>query len=216
MNVVAFSAQARACAILQGRDPSVLQEIRSPGIAAAIWQRNPAPEFTAWINALPPESVPRLRTLVAVSAVETCIHAACDLTDTPKGPMRDRLASDIAALGFIMGQVMDTDLLHLRLDAVTTNACRKFHIDNMRARMLCTYRGTGTQLALPGQEHAPMEVTTGSVTLLRGTRWPGNENTALRHRSPPIEGTGETRLLVVLDPATDYKPDDSIHEGNPP
>ena len=60
------------------------------------------------------------------------------------------LAGDVAALAFIMAEVMRSPLLHLRLEAVSTDACRRFHIDNMTARMLCTYRGAGTQLAQPG------------------------------------------------------------------
>ncbi|MBX2876010.1 MAG: DUF1826 domain-containing protein [Saprospiraceae bacterium] len=30
------------------------------------------------------------------------------------------------------------------------------------------------------------------------------------HRSPPIEGTGETRLVLVLDPVADQEPTPNI------
>jgi hypothetical protein len=43
-------------------------------------------------------------------------------------------------------------------------------------------------------------VATGAPILLRGTLWPGDPPSGLMHRSPPIEGTGETRLVLVLDP----------------
>ena len=39
--------------------------------------------------------------------------------------------------------------------------------------------------------------------LLRGTLWQERPRTGLLHRSPPIEGTGETRLVLVLDPIDD-------------
>lgn len=207
MNVVAFPQKTEARSILQARDPSVLNSIAAPGIAAAIWQREPLPEFTRWIEALPIEQLPRLRTIVAVGSVTPCVHAACDGAGTPPGPFRDMLAGDITAMAQIMAEVMDAPMMHLRLDVVTTNACRKFHIDNKTVRMLCTYRGTGTQLAQPGQEAAPTLVTTGSVALLRGKRWP-RERTGLLHRSPPIEGTGEARLLAVIDAAWDFEPED--------
>jgi len=42
---------------------------------------------------------------------------------------------------------------------------------------------------------------------MRGTLWPAKPATGLLHRSPPIEGSGETRLLLVLDPI--YDPDDA-------
>jgi hypothetical protein len=43
-------------------------------------------------------------------------------------------------------------------------------------------------------------VPTGAPILLRGTLWPEQPKSGLLHRSPPIEGSGETRLLLVLDP----------------
>lgn len=45
-----------------------------------------------------------------------------------------------------------------------------------------------------------MTVPTGSPIILRGTRWPETPVSRLLHRSPPIVGTGETRLVLVLDP----------------
>ncbi|MFV0332985.1 MAG: DUF1826 domain-containing protein [Tropicimonas sp.] len=211
MNVLAFPRRGRANAIVQAREPSVLHSIAAPGVATTIWQRDPAPGVTRWINALAPENLPRLRSTVTVGAVETCVHAACDMAGTPPGRFRDMLASDIAALGLIMTEVMGTPLLQLRLDVVSTNACRRFHLDQMTARMLCTYRGAGTQFAQPGQEHSPVSMMAGSVALLRGARWPGGEETTLLHRSPPIEGTGETRLLAVIDPASDHATNDGMH-----
>ena len=204
MNVIAFPSRGDARAVLHSHDPDILQTIKSPGIAAAIWERKPLPGFLDWIGALPARNLPRLRTLVPVGAVEPCVQSACDLAGIADGAFRDLLASDLAALSLIMAEVMASPMLHLRLEVITTNSCRRFHIDNMTARMLCTYRGRGTQLAQVGREDWPQQISTGSVTLLRGTRWP-QETTRLLHRSPPIEGTGETRLLAVIDPAGDYR-----------
>lgn len=39
----------------------------------------------------------------------------------------------------------------------------------------------------------------GSVVLLKGHSWPGNEGRGAIHRSPPIEKVGERRLLLKLD-----------------
>ncbi|WP_152618489.1 DUF1826 domain-containing protein [Leisingera sp. ANG-Vp] len=211
MSIVDFPIRGEACSVLQARDASALSGIKQPGVAAAIWQREPAPEFVNWISGLPPDKLPKLRSLVGADALEGCIQAACSLAGTPAGPERDMLAGDIAALGYLMSEIMETPLLHVRLEAVSTNACRRFHVDNMTARMLCTYRGAGTQLTQPGTEAAPLSVSQGSAVLLRGRCWPGEEQTVLLHRSPPIEGTGETRLLAVIDPAFDYKPEGRLH-----
>lgn len=211
MNVIDYPVFTEADAMVQGRDASVLSNISRRGVAAALWRRDPASDFLDWIGSLAPENLPRLRTLVTVAALQSCVHAACDLSRTPTGPFREMLAGDVAALGFIMGEIMETSLLHVRLDVVTTDACRKFHVDNMTARMLCTYRGTGTQVAQAGSEDSPVTVSAGQAILLRGVRWPGNEETTLLHRSPPIAGTGETRLLLAIDSAEDYKPETVFH-----
>ncbi|EEE38158.1 hypothetical protein RKLH11_1999 [Rhodobacteraceae bacterium KLH11] len=106
---------------------------------------------------------------------------------------------------------MSATFLRLRLDVVTTNACRRFHIDAITARLVCTYRGTGTQYGVSTDGADPQRVftvQTGSPILLRGTLWPAEPPSGLLHRSPPIEGTGETRLVLVLDPVTD--PEDEL------
>ena len=51
-------------------------------------------------------------------------------------------------------------------------------------------------------------VPTGAPILLRGTLWPTVPRSGLLHRSPPIEGTGETRLMLILDPVSD--PDEEV------
>ena len=93
--------------------------------------------------------------------------------------------------------------LRLRFDVVTGNACRKFHVDAITARLVCTYRGAGTQYGMSTDGTDPSRVfavATGAPILLRGSLWPEEPASGLLHRSPPIEGTGETRLVLVLDP----------------
>lgn len=48
-------------------------------------------------------------------------------------------------------------------------------------------------------------VPTGAPVLLRGSLWPPKPETGLLHRSPPIEETGEKRLVLVLDPIFDLE-----------
>jgi hypothetical protein len=85
------------------------------------------------------------------------------------------------------------------------------NIDAVTARMICTYRGPGTQYRIEGDKVAPdtiHDVPQGSAIILRGTDWPTSGQTRLRHRSPPIEGTDTTRLLVVLDPVAGLEDDE--------
>ncbi|KPQ13316.1 MAG: Protein of unknown function (DUF1826) [Rhodobacteraceae bacterium HLUCCO18] len=186
--------------------PEGLSALHRPGCAAAIWRRQPLPGFQSWINRLDPDVLPRARVILRPEAVRNAASEACDASGTPVGPERDRLVDDIAALADIFAGLMRASWLRLRLDAVSTNACRRFHIDAVTARLVCTYCGTGTQYGISTDGAEPRRiftVPTGAPLLLRGTLWPERPRSGLMHRSPPIEGTGETRLVLVLDPVDD-------------
>lgn len=186
--------------------PEELQTFRYPGCAAAIWRRQPVPGFTAWTGGLAPELLPRARMILRPKAVRSVAAEVCCTAGMPEHPERDRLVDDIAALADLFAGLMRARWLRLRLDVVTTNACRRFHVDAVTARLVCTYRGTGTQYGLAPGGGEPAEiftVPTGAPILLRGTLWPEHPRRGLLHRSPPIEGTGEARLVLVLDPLDD-------------
>jgi len=182
-----------------------LSAIRRPGCAAAIWRRPPLPGFQSWIDALEPARLPKARVILRPENVRETVHGICDEFGTPAGRQRDRLIDDTAALADMFAGLMRAPYLRLRFDVVTTNACRKFHIDVVTARLICTYRGTGTQYGISTDGAEPRRVftvPTGAPMLLRGTLWPDRAKSGLRHRSPPIEGTSETRLVLVLDPVS--------------
>jgi hypothetical protein len=169
------------------------------------------PRFQSWIDGLDPDVLPRARVILRPEAVREVAEEVCNASGTPEGPERDRLVDDTAALADAFAAIMRARWLRLRLDVVTTNGCRRFHIDAVTARLVCTYRGTGTQYGISTDGHEPrlvFTVPTGSPILLRGTLWPDRSRSGLLHRSPPIEGTGETRLVLVLDPVDD--PEDEV------
>lgn len=186
--------------------PAGLAAIRNPGTAAALWERTPLSRFQTWIDALPPEQLPQARIILRPEAVCDALIEVARSCGTPECAERNMLIEDASALAAIFADVMDCAHLQLRLDVIQTNACRKFHIDAVTARLICTYRGTGTQygLSTTGDDPATiLTVPTGAPLVLRGTRWPESPPSGLLHRSPPIAGTGETRLLLVLDPVED-------------
>ncbi|MBY8978321.1 DUF1826 domain-containing protein [Rhodobacteraceae bacterium NNCM2] len=186
--------------------PEGLSTIHKPGCAAAIWRRAPLPKFQSWIDALPPEQLPGTRIILRPERVREALVTLVQTTGTPACPERDMLVDDIAAMADIFADVMRAPYLRLRLDVVSGNACQKFHIDTVTARLVCTYRGTGTQYGISTDGAEPRRVftvPTGAPIILRGRLWPETPQSGLLHRSPPIQGTGETRLLLVLDPVID-------------
>lgn len=204
MNVVRDFLNQTPVAVAE--TPEDLSGLLRPDCPAIVWDREPLARFQQWIDDLAPGQLPRTRTILRTADVREATAKVCELCGTPDCAERSLLIDDVAALAHIFAGLMHAPYLQLRLDVVTTNACRKFHIDAVTARFVCTYRGMGTQYALAtdtAEQGRISTVPTGSPILLRGTLWPEKPNAGLLHRSPPIEGTGETRLLLVLDPVCD-------------
>jgi len=202
--VTEFSASDSGVKVVDTLDG--LAAIKTPACAAAIWERTPLQSFQSWINRLDPIELPRARVVVRPNTVREAVVHICDMSAIGEGFERNMLVDDIAALASGFASISNAPFLRLRLDGVNTNACSKFHVDVVTSRLICTYRGTGTQygFATGGGEPQRIETTpTGSPIVLRGKLWPEHPATHFVHRSPPIAGTGETRLLLVLDPIDD-------------
>lgn len=190
------------------RDEQGLECFRDPACAAAIWHREIPVDSMTWLSNLKTGTLPNGRVVLQAKAVEDTVRNLCDIAETPEGQHRDWLIADISNLAQCFAVLMRAPYLRLRLQAVTTNACRKFHRDAIAGRLVCTYRGTGTQYGTSDKGDDPTRVftvPTGAPVLFRGTLWPTDPPSGLLHRSPPIEGTGETRLVLVLDPIFDLE-----------
>ncbi|MCG8561784.1 MAG: DUF1826 domain-containing protein [Hyphomicrobiales bacterium] len=186
--------------------PAGLSAIHNPDCAAVIWRRQMLPGFQSWIDALPPEQLPQARVILRPEDVRDAVFQICEAAGIANCAEREQLVDDTAVLADIFADLVPAPYLRLRFDVVTTNACTRFHIDAVTARLVCTYRGTGTQYGVAADGAEPRRVftvPTGAPILLRGTLWPERPKSGLLHRSPPIEGTGETRLVLVLDPVLD-------------
>ncbi|MEM9582737.1 MAG: DUF1826 domain-containing protein [Pseudomonadota bacterium] len=209
MSFLRQRVQGAAIGVAVADDPAALKTFLAPGCAAAIWRRQTPRPVQGWLDTIDPDSLPHGRVILPRNAVAQTVRHLCDISGLPEGTERSWLCDDIAYLAEMFSDLMQAQCLRLRLEAVTSNACRKFHIDVIKARLVCTYRGTGTQYGISTDGSDPRRVftvQTGAPILLRGTLWPAQPASGLLHRSPPIEGTGETRLLLVLDPV--YDPED--------
>jgi hypothetical protein len=194
--------------------PEDLCIIHHASCPAVIWHRQPLTGFQQWIDGLDPARLPRVRTTLRPDAVPYAVEHLCADAGLADDRECARLIGDVSAMAQIFAEVMAADYLAMRLEVVTSNACRKFHIDALRARLICTYRGTGTQYGSAPEDGDPYQihtVPTGAPMILRGTEWPVRPACGFVHRSPPIEGTGETRLVLVLDPVESLDPPINQH-----
>lgn len=206
MNLVRAMFKDATDGVRVAQDLSGFGTFLEPDCAALIWQRCLPREVQFWLDSLDADTLPTGRVILPKGAIAETIAHLCDMSGLPKSDERAWFEADIAEMARVFSGLMRTGYLRLRLDKIETDACRKFHIDAITARLVCTYRGPGTQYGIAKHGTDPKQVftvPTGAPMLLRGTQWPADPPPGLLHRSPPIEGTDQMRLVLVLDPVFD-------------
>lgn len=193
-----------------GDDRSVLDSIRHSLVNLAVWRRRLATPLAEAARAIASAGIGDIRFTAAPDAVaETIAHR---LGMAGAGPAdRELIAADIARLADVHAAIMRLPLIEARLERITTNACHKFHADYVSARLITTYHGPGTEwidtrdaarhaAGAPVATLAVRRLPTGAVALFKGRIWAPED--AIVHRSPPIAGSGEARLVLVINPGT--------------
>jgi hypothetical protein len=193
--------------VIWGSNAEILNDIRRPGVSLAIWRRPRPPQLADWLERLPPECLPEGRFVAAVQDARSSLSSLCDVVGLNE-PIRDLLVDDVMILVRRFAEVTRQDRVDIRLEAVDHDSCWRFHRDHVGFRLNATYRGPGTQW--PPLEHAqhaakaqrryrgPLnEVAPFSAALIKGVVLAGDH--ALLHRSPPIAGSGVSRLFLCLN-----------------
>jgi hypothetical protein len=158
-----------------------------------------------------------LRQVLQANVDSESLLAQLPRVDGNNEQARHDFATDLSLLCEMYACLFDIDQIGLRLSVLNRAMCPRFHVDHVVCRMICTYWGPGTEW-LPevnvnrsavGQpsdsgekrhnETAVQRLGEGSVALLKGENWPGNEGRGLVHRSPAASAD-QPRLVVTLDP----------------
>jgi hypothetical protein len=196
-----------------GRGAKVLEAINQPGVELAAWQREPDPAWAAWLKSLAPDTWPACRLTLTPEDATAALDASFDACGSPSCPAREAFVDDVARLVVLFAALTQAPQVRLRLERITGDACRRWHRDCVPLRLICTYRGLGTQwvppvvsaevLAQPDNDTPQaMAFQAADVALFKGCGWPGQPHDGgIVHRSPLIAGTGMARLVLVLDTA---------------
>lgn len=197
--------------LLCGTTSAVLARALEPRIELALWRREPDAPLAQWLDDLPASALPTLRLRLRAIEVPLALQLACEAAHTPAGPQREAWVADVAHLALRFAQITACELLRLRLDRVDGDACRRWHRDCVSLRLLCTYRGPGTEwvapqyaedaLARPDHYDGPTKrMPTQAVALYKGCGFSGQRHDGgLVHRSPRIAGQGLQRLVLCLE-----------------
>ena len=171
----------------------------------AIWERPTLAGVAALLEGAPAD----VRFETSLAALQARLRTELRKAGFAAEAVQSQLIDDVSQLAAAFGSIARLDALEIRLEVVTTDSCRKFHADYVRARLITTYCGAGTQwldnddAALVQQGLEPRHIhalTEGDVGIFKGKL---ATSAPIIHRSPPIAGTGEKRLLLVINPAED-------------
>ena len=201
----------------EGRDPQILTDIYRNNTNIAIWQRQLNDELTLAIDEIL-KSNARLAITEVVTAESTRskLYQALGKTNAVI-----TISNDISLLVDMFCCLFDIKQAGLRLTALDSAMCPRFHFDRIPCRMVSTYQGIATEwlphnyvnhnkLGANNQGKSDdvsglfqstddiRQLNNGDVALLKGEYWHNNEGGGLVHRSPSVS-IGERRLLLTLD-----------------
>lgn len=205
-------------------EASVLHRIRETDLNLAVWRRTPPPRLAEFLDQL--ASTHLLIDLIATNPKSTDAALASHPALKPflADPRLHLWIDDLLQLTNLFAQISGSPAVRLRLETVRGEDCAVFHEDAVGLRLLCTYRGPGTQwleeencrreeLGLRGRSLAEANnaividpsyirpISTWSVALLKGRTYPGNPTGGVIHRSYPVSSAAETRIRLCLDVA---------------
>lgn len=206
----ALGAGIESCASADG-----LSAFTAEGTELVVWQRALPADLRAWLDGVDPSNLPEARFLVRPRDLTAAVDTVLDDCGIPAGAMRALLVADIQDLVTRFAEITRSDFVDVRLERIDHDSCWKFHRDNVEARLLATYRGPATEWIQP--PHAdqalreqkdytgPIEaLRDNDVALFKGRA--AESGSGIVHRSPPIAGTGCTRLLLCLNQRSEISP----------
>lgn len=184
-----------------------LKALSNRGLEGVIWARSVPETVVEALAVWPMMNAQAVRICAPVSQIEAASVSVLKEWGGLPPDVQAWLAADIAMLAASMADLLRVSRLLVRLDPVHDDACRKFHKDALRARLICTYKGPGTEYgAVQNSADQPEEVYSvpaGAPLVLKGKHWGEEPAPFLVHRSPPIEEAGLSRLVFVVDEAPD-------------
>lgn len=196
-----------------GDKSGVLRQIIRPEVNLALWQRPALRDIVREVSGADVLQLADVRQSTSIDSFDADVASLLGrqgLDPDAYGGLRADL-KHLAELFFTIGKINNAQF---RLVGTDRDDCKRFHVDRKRLRMLCTYRGPGTEWLTDAQVDrvaqtrcapnsamirygSPMKFQYFWVGIMKGD--PDNHGHGLVHRSPPIEAAGDCRVLFCMD-----------------
>jgi hypothetical protein len=198
-----------------GNQSDVLHRILEPGVNLGLWQRPAQQAITRELLPLQATQLPDVRCWTSLASFDEDLCALLGQQGLEPSAF-EHWRLDLGRLAELFFGISERRDVALRLETTEVDGCRRFHVDRTHLRLLCTYRGPGTEWLTDAQVDRVAQINGASndgiirfgepsrfepfwVGVMKGDAYPGNAGHGLVHRSPPIAGSGQTRVLFCLD-----------------
>lgn len=195
---------------------TVFNEVRTAGVGMAVWRRSMPEQLKSWADRVAADGDINARLLIPIERCEEGLEKALRNARIPPCPAEEQFKLDIADLVRVFADLVGLQCVDVRLETVRGDACWKFHVDRVAFRLICTYSGPGTQYVPPefGRQAVAQQrdydgplamIGTYDVAVFKGAEASGHDG--IVHRSPPILGSGQSRLMLCLNSPGPYSPE---------
>ena len=196
-----------------GGQRHILHEINNPDVNLSLWQRPAQEAVIGELAALQATQLRDMRRSTNLDSFDSDVSLLLEQQGLDPQAFKN-LRADLHRLTVLFSDVSGSHEMIFRLLTTDSDDCRRFHLDRTRLRLLCTYRGPGTEWLTDAQvdrvalaRGAPNEdiIRFGEpstferfwVGIMKGD--PKKMGHGLVHRSPPLTGSGKIRVLFCLD-----------------
>lgn len=189
-----------------------LEDINVQGVNLAIFPRKVTRRLKNFIDGLDLNRFPPLQTSFYYYQCAEILHTHLQkASDDQEG--LGLFIEDISAITAYFSSIAGKDFIRFNLYTIDNDMCRNFHADYNNLRLLCTYRGAGTQwlsneFVKSGYGGRPenaieqdeiQQLETFWIGILKGESYFNNEGNGIVHRSPPMGEKKVKRLLLKID-----------------
>ena len=188
-----------------------LAAIHHPSHSLALCPRHMPPVLAPWLDALPAEILPHERLLVRVEDAPAALADLFSSSSLPDSDLARALCDDMVDLIERFATLAGSWEVDVRVEHIRHDACKRFHRDKVRLRLICCYYGPTTEWVPAGHAENALDCQKTYAGPLRHfprfavAVFKGHDQGVV-HRSPAIAGTGKTRFLLCLNEPSSVSP----------
>jgi len=195
-----------------------LDIVTDPSLNIKVWKRDRDLAVHEYIQQTEKSQWDDLEVRIRQNEIDVLDQLLEALPEAPELFGKQALVEDIKLLTNLFFHLEHREA-KINLELIDYDMCKLFHVDRSRLRLLCTYRGEGTEWVpnhgvdrnglgkgcnskIVTDDSLIQQLNDFDVGILKGELFPNNSNYGVVHRSPSVLGSSQPwRVLLRIDSA---------------